>query len=74
MNILRFFQRKVRVESLPERDFHSLATYNAEVSRGLVHTPEWKQEMAKLQHAYDLELEEFPRCGPFVIIPPNKFP
>jgi hypothetical protein len=30
-----------------------LARYNSEVSRGIVHTPEWKAEMAKLQERFN---------------------
>ena len=37
-----------------------LATYNAEVSRGLVHTPEWKAKMAEKQKQYNEEaMKEF---------------
>ena len=30
-----------------------LAAYNAEVARGLVHTPEWDERMAALQARFD---------------------
>lgn len=32
-----------------------LSTYNAEVARGLVHTPEWTEQMARLQEAFNAE-------------------
>jgi hypothetical protein len=35
-----------------------LATYNAEVSRGIVHTPEWKAKMADWQKLFDAEMAE----------------
>lgn len=38
-----------------DRDLYMLATYNSEVSRGLLHTEEWKQRMAELQQIYDAE-------------------
>jgi hypothetical protein len=31
-----------------------LATYNAEVHRGIVHTEEWQAKMAEKQAAYDI--------------------
>ena len=33
----------------------ALATYNAEVARGIVHTPEWKTLMAEAQAAFDAQ-------------------
>jgi hypothetical protein len=30
-----------------------LASYNSERARGLVHTPEWDERMARLQSAFD---------------------
>jgi hypothetical protein len=42
---------------MPSR-FDKLATYNSEVARGLVHTPEWQKQMAELQrefHAWRIE-------------------
>jgi hypothetical protein len=35
-----------------------LARYNDEVAHGLVHTPEWQQQMALLQERYDAHLRE----------------
>lgn len=32
-----------------------LGTYNSERARGLMHTPEWQQRMAELQHRFDNE-------------------
>jgi hypothetical protein len=34
-------------------EFAQLATYNAEVARGIVHTPEWKAKMAHEQERFD---------------------
>jgi hypothetical protein len=36
---------------MPSR-FNKLAVYNAEVARGLVHTPEWQEQMAELQREF----------------------
>ncbi len=33
--------------------FETLAVYNAEVTRGIVHTPEWDAKMAGLQQEFD---------------------
>ncbi len=33
----------------------ALATYNAERSRGIVHTTEWDAKMAELQREYDCQ-------------------
>jgi len=33
--------------------FDDLARYNAEVARGLVHTPEWAERMAAQQATFD---------------------
>lgn len=37
--------------------FAVLFTYNAEVSRGIVHTPAWKARMAELQAEWDEDRE-----------------
>lgn len=34
-------------------DFEALATYNAEVARGIVHTPEWVEKMRHEQDRFD---------------------
>lgn len=36
-----------------ERQWGDLATYNAEVARGIVHTPEWDARMAEKQARYN---------------------
>ncbi len=33
--------------------FNSLAVYNSEISRGLVHTSDWQTKMEKLQEEFD---------------------
>lgn len=38
--------------AMPDK-FEALAQYNAEVWRGLVHTPEWSAQMAELQREFD---------------------
>ncbi len=35
-----------------------LARYNAEVARGIVHTPEWDERMAKYQAEFDAGVAE----------------
>lgn len=39
--------------SLTRQEVETLATFNAECSRGLVHTPEWMAKMAALQERFD---------------------
>lgn len=38
---------------MTEQDFHELAAYNGEVSRGLVHTAEWKAKMVVFQERWN---------------------
>lgn len=40
-----------------EHRWNDLATYNGEVARGLVHTPEWKAKMAKEQELFNAEMK-----------------
>lgn len=42
-----------RYNGLSYAEFRRLAEYNAECSRGIMHTPEWDQAMAGLQHRFD---------------------
>lgn len=44
------FGRKIK--PMP-REFDVLARYNAEVVRGIVHTPEWRAKMAELQERFN---------------------
>jgi hypothetical protein len=37
-------------------EFAALATYNAELSRGIVHTPEWDARMAAEQARFDAKM------------------
>jgi hypothetical protein len=46
------------MEHLTEYGVSLLAVYNAETHRGIMHTPEWKERMAKLQAQYDEKLRE----------------
>ena len=34
-------------------EFNDLARYNAEVARGIVHTPEWREKMAEEQRRFN---------------------
>lgn len=36
-------------------EYTKLAVYNAEVARGIVHTPEWKARMLTVQKEYNQE-------------------
>ncbi len=36
-------------------DIDVLGRYNAEISRGIMHTPEWQAKMAELQSRFDVE-------------------
>ena len=40
-------------EALTWHEFSTLATFNAEVSRGILHTKTWSDHMYKLQRRYD---------------------
>lgn len=40
---------------MSEPDYITLKTYNAEVERGLEHTPEWVAKMVALQAEFDAE-------------------
>lgn len=42
-----------RRTGLSEDELYRLGTYNAERSRGIVHTPVWKADMAALQARFD---------------------
>lgn len=44
---------KVMAEYLSNEQIERLATYNAERSRGIVHTEEWQEAMAELQTLWD---------------------
>ena len=48
------WRRRRRVEA-PTNDWMRLATYNAEVARGIVHTPEWNERMHREQAIFDRE-------------------
>ena len=45
----------------------SLALYNAEVSRGIVHTPEYTAQMSALQREYDAELVAWAKRHGYVV-------
>ena len=48
-------------ETVWELRFNALATYNAEVARGIIHTCSYEGQMHKLQVAYDDKLLEISR-------------
>lgn len=58
---MRLFRRRfsypdpvtIREYALTETELHDLATYNAEVSRGILHTARWKIRMAELQQRFN---------------------
>ena len=46
--------REAFLGSMPARyEYDYLATYNAEVARGIVHTDEWKARMREEQRRFD---------------------
>jgi hypothetical protein len=42
-----------RFNGLSESDFNTLARYNAEVARGIVHTPGWDERMIALKSQFN---------------------
>jgi hypothetical protein len=44
---------QARYNGLSFDEFNTLATYNAEVARGIMHTTQWKVKMAALQQRWD---------------------
>lgn len=48
----------VKFFELMPRKYVALANYNTEVAHGLVHTDEWKTQMAKLQAEYNVWVRE----------------
>ncbi len=49
------FWRRLWPEPEPVSEWWQLATYNAEVGRGLVHTRQWKEKMAVEQARFDAQ-------------------
>jgi hypothetical protein len=45
-----------RAEMLGAEEIDRLATYNAEVRRGLVHNDAWREDMAQLQEIYNRQM------------------
>jgi hypothetical protein len=45
--------RLVRTITKKANPWHDLAVYNAEVHRGIVHTPEYDERMAEEQRRFD---------------------
>jgi hypothetical protein len=61
----------------PERKFgmdevmvDTLATFKAEKSRGLIHTPEWEAKMAHYQKVFDWHTQVFMGTDPRTLGPP----
>lgn len=49
-----FWRRRAKHWTETGREWiHTLAVYNSEVHRGLVHTDQWKVSMALLQEKFD---------------------
>jgi len=44
---------KVRVGTMWKPEYELLADYNSEVSRGIVHTEEWREKMEEIQKDFD---------------------
>jgi hypothetical protein len=53
------FWRAKRSSDLLDPKYVPLATYNAEVARGIVHTEDWKKKMFDLEMDYSREAAEF---------------
>ena len=47
-----------RLSSEPQ-EFSELATYNSEVARGIMHTPEWTSRMKLVQEAFNARQREW---------------
>jgi len=45
--------------SVWDKKYTALATYNAEVSRGIKHTKIWADKMRLLQQEYDQEIKDW---------------
>ena len=48
----------LRRDSFERYEFADLATYNSEVARGIVHTPEWDARMAEDQERFNKQQRE----------------
>lgn len=56
-----FWKRQKRWTEVEHDLISTLATYNSEVARGIVHTEKWKAHMVKLQERFDrLTAEDHP--------------
>ena len=53
------FFRRTKKKKFWKSEYEALARYNAEVGRGINHTKEWKEKMARLQADYDARIREF---------------
>jgi hypothetical protein len=55
MSLLRPRRRESIDElyGLTEAEMNTLATYNSEINRGVMHTEEWRAAMRELQRRYD---------------------
>lgn len=55
---MRLWKRARRPHFQWCQEYSELATYNAEVGHGLVHTPERRARMAAIQERYDQQTRE----------------
>lgn len=53
MNYWERLRSKNEFEKLWKPEYHQLAQYNSECSRGIVHTPAWAERMKIIQKDYD---------------------
>lgn len=54
------FRRHDPMRGFWESRFDELATFNAEASRGIQHTPEKRERMSAMQAEYNAKLENLP--------------
>jgi hypothetical protein len=52
-------------QPLTHEEIIALATYNAEIARGLVHTELWQEKMRNLQRIFDETHRGFQQLGRF---------
>ncbi len=56
---IKFFERFNPLFFKWDDKFNKLAIYNSEVSRGIIHTEEFKAKMAVLQEEYNQRIKKY---------------